>query len=326
VQITRSLTFILVASSLSACNLFDGGGDSSTVCVEGARAVQASDGRTLCLSLSTVAQAPFQAGFFTARVTHRLHLTDAEGRAVDVGQDPLIGTIDVRPLMVMNSGHEHGTPQAASFEDSSDPAQGRYDWVAYYIMPSGPMMGRWYVQVSLEDRGAADPLRLEFQPEVALVAAPDVFSARLNNAVDETANMAGGSLRRPYTVWLHEVVPVQGGGHRLTLFLSTQDAVTMEMGGMTMKHVVFPALIPGQTRLHDLQGSERTVGTVTLRVSLDEGATWIDLEHQGAGRYAAMLTGMAPGQRQVLALDLAVDGLAMTTSAGAAGQLSFLVP
>ncbi len=325
-QICRSLKLILVAGSLSACNLFDSGGESSVACGEGAKVVQASDGRTLCLSLSTVARVPFQEGFFNARVTHRLHLTDAEGRPVDVGQDPLIGAIDARPSMVMNSGHEHGAPRAASFEDSSDPARGLYDWVAYYTMPSGPMMGRWYFQVSLEDRGAAHPWQVEFQPEVSPVAAPDVFSARLRNSADETKDMEGVAIPRPYTVWLHEVTPESGGGHRLTLFLSTQDAMSMEMGGVTMQQVAFPAVVPGETVLHDLQGTARTVGTVTLKASLDGGVSWVELAHQGAGRYAATLTGMASGQRQGVSLELTVDGLAMTTSAGPAGQLSFLVP
>jgi len=307
---------------LSGC-LFDSGSSDSSACGDGRQTLHASDGRTLCVGLETVAEAPFSEGFYTARVTHRVRIADSDGTPIDIGNDPVITAVGHEPLMHMTSGHEHGTPQAHEPEDSSDPTQGLYDLVAYYSMPSGPMMGEWDYQVQLTDAGGGT-LTAHFQPQVKAVPAPDVFSARASNGQDQTKNMDGLVIDRPYTVWLHAVRPT-ADGHRFTVFVSTQDMAMMSMNGMTMMHMRFPEVAVG-TALHDENDSEFTLDTVSVRASVDGGTTWVDLTHEGQGRYSGTLSGLTEGERAEVQVALTVNGLTMAAASGASLTLSFVAP
>ncbi len=312
----------LVSLGLSGC-LFDSSSTDQAACADGQQVLHASDGRTLCVGLETVAVPPFKAGFYTARVTHRVRLTDADGQPIDIGNDPVISDVSHHPLMYMNSGHDHGTPHAHEPEDSSDPANGLYDLVAYYSMPSGDMMGDWDYQVLVTDAG--NTLVAHFQPQVQSVPAPDVFSARASNDQDRTKNMDGLAISRPYTVWLHAVRPNATGGHRLTVFVSTQDMTMMQMNGSSMMHMVFPEVVAGETELHDEKGTATFLGTVSVRASTDGGTTWVDLTHDGEGRYSGDLAGLTTGERADVQVELVVDGLTMTAN-GNPPTLSFVAP
>ena len=311
----------LVSLGLSGC-LFDGSSSDQPACANGQQALHASDGRTLCVGLETVAEAPFSAGFYTARVTHRVRITDADGRPIDIDNDPTIKAVSHDPLMRMDNGHDHGTPHAREPEDSSDPSQGIYDLVAYYSMAS--MMGDWDYRVLVTDTGAGEPLTAHFQPQVQSVPAPDIFSARASNDQDQTKDMDGLIINRPYTVWLHAVRPV-AAGHRLTVFVSTQDMTMMQMNGMSMMHMSFPEVVAGSTELHDETGTAFTVDTVGVRASADGGTTWVDLTHDGAGRYSGDLAGLTSGQRADVQVELVVNGLSMTAN-GNPPTLSFVAP
>ncbi len=311
----------LVSLGLSGC-LFGSSSSDQSACADGQQALHASDGRTLCVGLEAVAEAPFSEGFYTARVTHRVRITDADGRPIDIDNDSTITDVSHQPVMHMNSGHDHGTPHAREPEDSSDPANGLYDLVAYYSMPSGDMLGDWDYQVLVTDVG--NTLAAHFQPQVQSVPVPDVFSARASNDQDRTKDMEGLVINRPYTVWLHAVRPVTGG-HRLTVFVSTQDMTMMPMNGSTMMHMSFPEVVAGETELHDENGTAFTLDTVGVRASADGGATWVDLAHDGEGRYSGDLTGLTSGQRAEVQVDLVVNGLSMTAN-GNPPALGFVAP
>ncbi len=311
----------LVSLGLSGC-LFDSASTDQAACADGQQVLHASDGRTLCVGLETVAEPPFSEGFYTARVTHRVRITDADGRPIDIDDEQVITDVSHHPVMHMNSGHDHGTPHAHEPEASSDPTQGIYDLVAYYSMPSGDMMGDWDYQVLVTDAG--NTLVAHFQPQVQSVPAPDLFSARASNDQDQTKNMDGLVIPRPYTVWLHAVQPVTGG-HRLTVFVSTQDMTMMQMNGSTMMHMVFPEVVAGETELHDENDTAFTLDTVGVRASADGGTTWVDLTHDGAGRYSGDLAGLTSGQRADVQVELVVNGLSMTAN-GNPPTLSFVAP
>lgn len=270
-----------------------------------------SDGRTLCLSLSTVATAPFMQGFYgPAKVVHRIMIKDENGSPVDVASDQVVTAVSQAPMMYMENGMAHTTPFEAAAINHGD---GNYDLTTFYVMAS--MGGYWDYTVVLTDVGAAEPLEVTFSPNVEMVPMGSIYrSAELKNVAD-TITVMGSEMPRKYFVWLDSLSANSVSGHDLRLFVSTMD--------MAMMKKIFPAVSVGQT-LHDASGSTFTVGSVSVQMS-DNGAV-LDLVDEGNGYYSATgLQGLTPGASNTISLALVVDGLSMQDAVAADPQLIFNV-
>jgi hypothetical protein len=307
---------------------------NSESCSTDEQSVTTSDQRTLCIALATSAQTPFATGFVApARVTHQITIKDTDGNAIDIVSDPVIADVSQHPMMYMNNGHNHTTPHSHE-ADASRSVEGIYTFPVYYSMASmmanGMSMGDWEYEISLTDTGATEPLQVVFHPEVGMLMGGNIFATKGSNDLDQWTDMLDMTKPRSYTVWLEAISANPSNGYDLTLFVSTQDMMHMNTGDHA--HAMFPAVYPNQIMHGPVPaggGMQMTVtlDTVTVEVSTDGGATWQSLTATDHGYYSGTgLNGFTAGAQTMLAARLTVNGLEMTTAAGASPQLIFTVP
>ena len=300
--------------------------------------ITTAQGRHLRIKLETEAAAPFDAGFWTARVRHRLTMLDADNgdAPIDINNDPDIVGVSNHPMMYMLNGHHHTTPHS---HDPNSLGSGQYELDNYYVMASamgsGTPMGVWdyvaYIKEDTDGNRATAELTTEviFHPQVKMTMGGKVLVATASNAEDQWTNMEGVTQARPYRVWLHEVT-ANGGGHDLTLFVSTQNIANPAPGADPHAHTMsFPSVYVGRT----LQGPvDSTTGmrpdvpitSVTVEASTTDGASWQELVADGtSGRYSITALSGLSGTLQVR---LTVNGKEMKTVAGAMPQLAFTAP
>lgn len=303
-------------------------------------------GRHLTVALATVADAPFQTGFWTARVRHRLTVTDADtSLPIDITTDPDIVGLSNHPMMYMLNGHDHTTPHGHD-PDTRGKAAGEYVLDNYYVMASamanGMPMGVWdYVAYIKEDADGdrattndVTSVPVIFHPQVKMTMGSDVLSVSGSNTADQWTTMTGADQPRPYRLWLHAVEANTAGGHDLTVFVSTQNIANPAAGADPHAHTLsFPSVRAGRV-LHGVKDAtsglrpDVTLATVTVEVSLDNGATWQALIADGTtGRYTiTALAGLSSTAANTVQLKLTVNGNAMQTAAGAYPALIFTAP
>ncbi|MEW5754982.1 MAG: hypothetical protein AB1810_01635 [Pseudomonadota bacterium] len=310
-----------------------------------AKTITTPNGRHITVALDTVADAPFITGFWTARVRHRLTLIDADTQQpVDITTDPDIVGLGNHPMMYMLNGHDHTTPHGHD-PDTSAKAQGQYVLDNYYVMASamanGTPMGVWdyvaYVKEDADgDRATTNDVvsvPVIFHPQVKMTMGSDVLSVSASNANDQWTNMMGMNQARGYRLWLHAVEPNNAGGHDLTVFVSTQN-IANPTGSDPHAHTLsFPSVRVGRVLqgVKDASSGLRpdvTLATVTVEVSLDNGASWQPLVADGTtGRYTiTALSGLSTTAANTVQLKLTVNGNAMATAAGAYPALIFTAP
>lgn len=294
--------------------------------------------RGVDVKLETTAALPFMPGFWTARVAHKVTLTDAAtGLPIDVTSDAEIVDVSQYPFMKMLSGHNHSSPHG-HMADKSDAVNGNYIMDTYYVMGSEMMgmsrpMGSWEYAVNLgqdtdADGEADQTIKVRFHPKVMMPMA-DVLVSTVSNAADQWTGMMGAG-PRPYRVWLHEV-SASGADHDVTVFATTSD-MSMPMGGMDMGgghgSMSFPAVYTGQT-LGMNPGV--TLNAVVVEMSAD-GSNWVTADAitamggTGTGRYQAAVTGLNTAAQGTLHVRLTVNGNVMTTAAGDNSELKFTAP
>lgn len=298
----------------------------SAICAAGEQELTDSNGRTLCLALSTVAEAPFMQGFYgPAKVQHRVTVKDASGAPLDLlAEAGPISAIEQRPMMTMwdsecGVAHRHTTAYETAAVNNGD---GSYDLTAFYVM--GSMGGYWEYNVVLND-SVSGPLTATFIPELAMPMGAMYRSAELNNAADiiTAMDMESGmamELPRKYFVWVDALTSNADSSYDLRLFVSTIDMVMSNM----MMQKLFPAVYVGQT-LHDETATPYQVGTVALQM-VDNGQT-VTLTADANGYYVATgLLDLVAGSSNTISLSLTVDGLAMKAEDGSDPMLIFNVP
>lgn len=306
------------------------------------KTITTAKGRHLKVKLDTPADAPFDPGFWTARVRHRLTLTDADtDQPIDIATDPDIVGVSNHPMMYMLSGHDHTTPHS---HDPVATGGGQYVLDNYYVMASemagGTPMGVWdYVAYIKEDsdgnRATAEhTTAVVFHPQVKMPMGGKVLVATASNVADQWTNMNGVTQARPYRVWLHDARPNASSGHDVTLFVSTQNIPNPAPGSDPHAHTMsFPSVYVGRT----LQGPADPVTgvrpnvpitSVTVEVSTDGGTTWQALAADGTtGRYTAtQITGLSAGSAATMQVRLTVNGNVMATATSAMPQLAFTAP
>lgn len=335
---------------------YDAPGSSKTVTL--------ADGRVANVALATEYSAPFMNGFWTARVNHKIILTDsADGSPIDVSSDSIVKGVGNKPFMYMLSGHNHGAPHD-HMADSSQAASGIYNLNSYYLMASAMGMGEdampmgvWESTVKIKQDTDADgeadtTASVVFHPQVKMPMDGSVLFSKLSNADHTWTTMMGMTKAREYRVWLHDVSPANGGGHDLSVFVSTQNmADMMNMQSMSLTRMgmgmgdhsgdnhsmmSFPAAYSGQSLNGPLNEMDMrpslTLASVAVEVSVDDGTTWQSMsETADTGRFSITgLAGLSNSEANTLAFRLTVnDGSAdyvMTTAAGGNAELIFVAP
>lgn len=322
---------VMTALSLSACiPVNEENTDEARICDPGLGQVSTSDGRTLCIELNTTkADAPFMPGFKApGRVQHTITITDGNsGVAIDTSSDATIKGVMQYPMMEMLSGHSHSTP-TKMMADTTDSANGNYELVSYYLMPSamnGNLMGHWEYRVMLKDIGAdgvadtADDsmLKATFHPTVDMVMGGNKFGEKTERRTagvyeDKMAGMeAGSSTYRMYGIWLESISNNGDGSHALELFINAKDMLdmmgSMDHGEMDMAH--YPGLVAGMS-LKDENGAAVSVDAVTVEVTTVASpleTDWIALSATIMdGYYAGDVAGLATDAQNTLQVRVTV--------------------
>ncbi len=304
------------------------------------KTITTAKGRHLKVTLDTVADAPFNPGFSSARVRHRLTVIDADtSQPIDITTDPDIIGFSNHPMMHMLSGHHHTTPHAHA-PDVSGKAAGQYVLDNYYVMASatanGTPLGVWDYVFKINEDADGNRATTEattdvtFHPKVEMTMGSDLLSVSASNSSDRWTSMTGTAQPRPYRTWLHEVKSNAGGGHDLTLFITTQNIANPAAGADPHAHTLsFPSVIATRTLQGPVDATtgvrpDVTINSVTVEVSIDGGTTWQALTADGTtGRYA--ITALA-GLSNTLQVRLTVNGKVMMTAAGALPELKFMAP
>ncbi len=284
--------------------------------------VTLADGTNINIKLDAPYTAPFQMGFRNVKTTHQLTITDAAtGTGIDINAPGAkISTININPWMYMFAGHQHGSPFSSM--NITQAASGIYTVDIYYLMPTSMMMGtevvpmgQWDLNIALTDTTGAAPAvtNAHFFPKIMMNMGTDLLLAKGTNANDTWTDMTGVTKPREYRVWLQDIVANAGGGHDLTVYITT---LGMQMGaGMIFPPVYAGLMMPSIT-------------TVVCEVSTDGGTTWQAMP-AGAinGQYSITnLAGLSNTTQNTLDIRLTVNGNVMTTAAGSNLQLKFTAP
>ncbi len=303
-------------------------------------------GRRLLMTLESVAAAPFRAEYWTAHVRHRLSLVDADTLLpIDTSNDPNIIGVYYHPMMTMLSDHAHTTPHDHE-SDTHDMTQGRYEFDAYYVMASAMArsmpVGVWddvfYIKEDSDGNRATHEASTDtaiiFNPQVRSTPGSDVLSVSVGHANDLWTNSMGATQPRPYYIWLHDIAAHPAGGHDLTLFLSTQN-IANPTSGSADRHdlLTFPAvrsgrLLQGPADISTGMRPDVRLVTVTVEVSIDNGASWQKLTApDSSGHHTiSQLAGLDSGDDKAIAVRLTVNGKTMTTASGDVPRLQFKAP
>jgi len=203
--------------------------------------------------------------------------------------------ITLMPKMYMPS-MTHSAPVDAVVESSTP---GTYDCSVYYLMASGPGMGIWELKVMIGMETAT------FYPPVAM-AMGTTNRAALKGVNDVIGSMMGmGTSKRTY--YLFNDSSTFGMSSTFKLFIAAAD------DSMMMK---FPAVSAGST-LHNEMNVARTVASMTVEASTDNGSTWNSLTSAATGHWSVSgLTGLAAGG--TVKVRVVIDGEQKTTDGTAA--------
>ena len=222
------------------------------------------------------------------KTTFKIKLSNLDGTAAS-GK-----TITLMPKMYMAS-MSHAAPVDAVTESATP---GTYDCSVYYLMASGPGMGLWELKVMIGMESAT------FYPPVAM-SMGTTSRVTLKGINDVIGLMMGmGTTNRTY--YIFNDGSTFGMASTLNLFIAAQD------DSMMMK---FPAVSTGST-LHNEMNVSRTVATMTVLASTDNGVTWSSLTSSNSGHWSVSgLTGLASGGS--IKIQVTIDGEQKTTDGAA---------
>ncbi len=118
------------------------------------------------------------------KTTFQLRITKQSDGSPVTGLSP-----SMTLTMHMTNGHTHATPIDSITESGT---AGVYDCIVYYLMASGPSMGTWEMDVTVNGETTT------FYPDVAMAMGIDNFSATLYGADDVISGMSGTSYNKHY--------------------------------------------------------------------------------------------------------------------------------
>ncbi len=118
------------------------------------------------------------------KTTFQLRITNQSDGSPATGLNPSLTL-----TMHMTNGHSHATPIDSITESGT---AGVYDCTVYYLMASGPAMGTWEMNVTVNGETTT------FYPDVAMAMGSDNFSSTLYGADDVVSGMSGTSYNKHY--------------------------------------------------------------------------------------------------------------------------------
>ncbi len=244
----------------------------------------------------TVEYVPGMMAATQGKTTFRLKLKNADGSAA-TGK-----AVTLMPKMYMAS-MSHSAPVDSAVESATP---GTYDCAVYYLMASGPGMGIWELKVMIGMETAT------FYPPVAM-AMGTTNRTTLKGVTDVIGTMTGmGTSKRTY--YLFNDSSTFGMSSTFRLFIAAADDSMM---------MQFPAVSIGST-LHNEMNIARTVASMTVDASTDNGSTWSSLIDNSGGHWSVSgLTGLAAGG--TVKVRVTIDSEQKTTDglAAAAGTNDF---
>lgn len=294
------------------------------------RRLTLADGSEVQVQLTIQNEAPFSDMPATARTRHRLTLTyTATGEPVDMSAEGSpVTALEPMLMMHMLSGHNHTTPYVSTYADSSDPANGHYDYDVYYVMASNMSMddmqvpmGLWEMRLSVQEQNG-DSQDAIFHPEVQMAMGDTLLSAKGADTDDRVMGMDQMEMPRPYWLWMHSIQAQVDGSHDLIVFLSSKDGMSFPAVHTGTGGVMGDSMMEG-----DMSGSSLSVSSVSVEVSTDNGNNWTAMNDNGEGYYSLQaISGLSTTAINSLSFRIQVNGHAITDTAGAELQLSFQAP
>ena len=200
--------------------------------------------------------------------TYKIKLTNVnDGKAVP-GK-----TISLMPKMYMSNNTSHATP----LETITDNGDGTYSGVIYYVMAS-TAGDTWELKFTIDGEVAI------FNPVVATGGtSTSTMLVKLKGINDKIAGM---TMSAPAVARTYQLFNEGMSATSVKLFISAVD------DGMMMK---FPAVSKGST-LHNEMNVARTVASMTVDASTDNGSTWSSLTDNSGGHWSVSgMTGLAAG-------------------------------
>lgn len=232
----------------------------------------------------------------------RLRVTD---RATGLAATGL--TLGLMPEMHMST-KSHATPT----DPVTEAGGGLYDVTVYYVMSTamadGTSMGVWELGVAVGGETAT------FYPQVGM-SMGDTRFVRLSGPAGSTdlIQSSPAPVKRTYQLF-HDGLTLAMGGATFGLLVTTMDTM-----------MSFPHVSPLVT-LHDGTGAAFDVQSVAVRVSPDDGASWVSATDLGDGHWsAAGLAGLSAGSARALRVELTVDGEVKATQDLSAAYATFTV-
>jgi hypothetical protein len=183
---------------------------------------------------------------------------------------PVTGvTPTLKFTMTMTNGHQHATP-IDSVKESSTP--GTYDCSVYYLMASGPAMGTWEMDVTVNGETTV------FYPGVAMAMGTDTVVATLTGQNDIISGSTGTEKRAYYLFNDGLTSGMTMGSGTLSLFIAAKDSM-----------MSYPSLASnGTTTLKDETGTSWSANPVTVQASTD-GSTWTPGTNSSGGHWSISL-------------------------------------
>lgn len=207
--------------------------------------------------------------------------------------------VSLKPLMTMNSGHQHGTPMGHIDERPDHYYQGDI----YYLMPGGPSMGEWQLTVCIGEmapdagmgmaHGEMDMSSGCAEGEEEAILYPQVAMREgvkgtlKGDENDQIPAMGDGTQARSYYLFKHSAEQ-HDDTYRAHIYIAATESM-----------MSFPGLEPDMV-LNAGSDTELVVTREGLLVqfSSDGGQTWVDATNAHGGLWVADMAGMA-GELQV---------------------------
>ena len=200
------------------------------------------------------------------KTTFQLKISKVSDGSAATGLTPTVNF-----TMTMTNGDQHATP-VDTINESTTP--GTYDCTVYYLMPSGPSMGTWEMDITVNGETT------KVNPDVAMAMGSDTVLAKLKGQSD-LISTATGTEKRAYYLFNDGLTNgMTMGSGTLKLFIAAKDSM-----------MSFPALASGSTAttmLKDEAGASWSANPVTVQASVD-GANWVTGTNSVGGHWSVSL-------------------------------------
>lgn len=233
------------------------------------------------------------------KTTFQIRITKQSDGSAATGLSPTM-----KLMMHMTTGGNHATP-VESVKESTTP--GTYDCTVYYLMASGPTMGTWEMNVTVNGETST------FKPDVAMAMGSDTVRATLYGADDIVTGMSGTSYNKYY---IFRDGPVSAATPTLKLYISHGENMMMDFKAVSLGSV--------------LSGPTSTVTSMTVQASSDGGTTWLPATDNANGHWSVSgFTNIISSQTNTIYVKLSLNSQSKTTdgtvASGANGYATFYV-